>query len=255
MPTYPTPRSDRETDDLFTRWAHDRDPAAREQLILRWMPLARRMAARYRSANEPFDDLLQVASVGLIGAIDRFDPSRGIAFTSFAVPTIIGEIKRHFRNTAWAAHVPRRAQELSLRVQNAARALSARSGHAPGVAELARYLELDLEDVIEGLEAGGAHHATSLHAPANTGDDGDDGVVLADTLGSDDDRFALAETRVALSEAVRGLPVRERQALALRLDGDLRQVEIAERLGCSQMQVSRLLRRAADRLREVGAVG
>jgi RNA polymerase sigma-B factor len=255
MTAYPTPRTDRETDALFTRWARDHDAGAREQLILRWMPLARRMAARYRSGNEPFDDLLQVASVGLIGAIDRFDPSRGIAFTSFAVPTIIGEIKRHFRNTAWAAHVPRRAQELSLRVQNAARTLSAHSGHAPGVAELARYLELDLEEVIEGLEAGGAHHATSLHAPATVGDDGEDSVVLADTLGAEDDRFALTDTRVALSEAMRGLPVRERQALSLRLRGDLRQVEIAEQLGCSQMQVSRLLRRAADRLREVGAVG
>ena len=240
--------------ELFVVWHERRDRAARDALITHHMPLARRLAARYRSAHDGNDDLAQVAILGLIGAVDRFDPERATSFASFAIPTILGELKRHFRNTGWAAHVPRRAQELSLRVEHASRELTNQSGRAPTVQGLAQYLELDIEDVIEGLEAGGAHHATSLDAPAGRAADGEDSEPLAETIGAEDERLRLAETRMSLGSAIRRLPPLEREALSLRVNDELLQVEIAERLGCSQMQVSRLLRRAADRLRDDGAI-
>jgi RNA polymerase sigma-B factor len=243
-----------EVQRLFARWREHDDRAAREELIERFMPLARKLAARYRNPHESLDDLVQVAALGLIGAVDRFDPERGVAFSSFAVPTILGEIKRYFRSTSWSAHVPRRAQELSLRVEQASRRLTARHGRAPSVPELAQYLELDVEDVLAGLDAGTAHHSTSLDAPVASADD-TERQPLSETIGSDDDRLELVDARVSLSSAIRLLPVREREALSLRLNEQLKQVEIADRLGCSQMQVSRLLRRATTRIRELGAIG
>jgi RNA polymerase sigma-B factor len=247
-------RSPEQIHELFEVWSERRDPAARDALITHHIPLARRLAARYRSAHDGNEDVVQVAMIGLIGAVDRFDPERATSFVSFAIPTILGEIKRHFRNTGWAAHVPRRAQEMSLRVEHASRELTSQSGRAPTVHDLAQFLELDLESVIEGLEAGGAHHATSLDAPAGRAADGDESEPLAETIGGDDERLRLAETRISLGAAIRRLPAREREALSLRVNDELLQVEIAERLGCSQMQVSRLLRRAAGRLRDDGAI-
>ncbi len=247
-------RSADEVQALFVSWRLRRDRGARDALITHHMPLARRLAARYRSSHDGNEDLVQVAMVGLIGAVDRFDPERATSFASFAIPTILGELKRHFRNTAWAAHVPRRAQELSLRVEQASRELLTRSGRTPTVPDLAQYLELDIETVVEGLEAGGAHHATSLDAPSARAADGDESESLAETIGDDDQRLRLAETRIALSSSIRRLPPQEREALSLRVNDELLQVEIADRLGCSQMQVSRLLRRAAGRLREDGAI-
>jgi RNA polymerase sigma-B factor len=252
--TGPTARSAEQVQELFELWSAHRDPAARDALITHHIPLARRLAARYRSAHDGNEDLVQVAMIGLIGAVDRFDPERATSFASFAIPTILGEIKRHFRNTGWAAHVPRRAQELSLRVAQASRELTTQSGRTPTVHDLAQYLELDLETVIEGLEAGGAHHATSLDAPVGRAADGDESEPLAETIGEDDERLRLAETRISLGAAIRRLPPREREALSLRVNDELLQVEIAERLGCSQMQVSRLLRRAAGRLRDDGVI-
>ena len=240
--------------ELFQIWHERRDRGAREALITHHIPLARRLAARYRSAHDGDEDLVQVAMLGLIGAVDRFDPERATSFASFAIPTILGELKRHFRNTGWAAHVPRRAQELSLRVEHASRELMTQSGRAPTVPALAQYLELDIDDVIEGLEAGGAHHATSLDAPVGRAANGEDSEPLAETIGADDERLRLAETRMSLGSAIRRLPPQEREALSLRVNDELLQVEIAERLGCSQMQVSRLLRRAAGRLRDAGAI-
>jgi len=243
-----------EVQALFASWRLRRDRGARNALITHHMPLARRLAARYRSSHDGNEDLVQVAMVGLIGAVDRFDPERATSFASFAIPTILGELKRHFRNTAWAAHVPRRAQELSLRVEQASRELLTRSGRTPTVPDLAQYLELDIETVVEGLEAGGAHHATSLDAPSGRATDGDESESLAETIGGDDERLRLAETRISLSSSIRRLSPQEREALSLRVNDELLQVEIADRLGCSQMQVSRLLRRAAGRLREDGAI-
>jgi RNA polymerase sigma-B factor len=239
---------------LFRRWHEQGDRWAREELIANFMPLARKLASRYRNPHEPFDDLVQVAAIGLIGAVDRFDPERGVAFSSFAVPTILGELKRYFRSTAWSVHVPRRAQELSLRVDQASRALTARHGRKPSVHQLSQYLELGVEDVMDGLDATSAHYAASLDAPAAASDDEVAREPLGETMGYDDDRLELVDTAVSLSSALRLLPLRARQALELRVNHELKQVEIADRLGCSQMQVSRLLKRASTRVRDLGVI-
>jgi RNA polymerase sigma-B factor len=240
-----------DTTALFDRLHHDNDLRAREELVRRFLPLARKLAARYSNPYEPFEDLLQVASIGLLGAIDRFDASRGVAFPSFAIPTILGELKRYFRSTGWSAHVPRRAQELALQIDRASRQLSARSGRAPTVPELAQYLELSTEEVLLGLDAGRAHYSVSLDAPAGVPNDDSEAETLGSSLGAEDDRFGLVETRTSIAAALQRLPYIEREALRLRLNDDLKQTEIADRLGCSQMQVSRLLRRAAARVREM----
>jgi len=228
----------------------DADPESREQLFEQFAPMARRLAGRYQSPHEPLEDLVQVAYIGLLGAIDRFDPDRGIQFRSFAIPTIIGELKRHFRNTGWAAHVPRGAQELALRVDRAAHEIRDRTGRTPGPAELARYLDVKLEDVLIGLDAGTAHFSTSLDAPpASSG--GEEPQPLGEMFGSEDDGYSLVETKLSLEAAIPRLPHLERVALSLRMQHGLKQTEIAERMGCSQMQVSRLLRGAAAHAREL----
>jgi RNA polymerase sigma-B factor len=236
---------------LFERLRVNGDGSARDELVRRFLPLARKLAARYTNPYEPFEDLLQVASIGLLGAVDRFDPDRGVGFPSFAIPTILGELKRYFRGTGWSAHVPRRAQELALRVDKASRQLSARTGRAPRVEEIAQYLELATEDVLTGLDAARAHYSVSLDAPANTVTVDSEPESLGSSIGADDERIGLIETSTSLSAALRRLPFLEREALRLRLQEDLKQTEIAQRLGCSQMQVSRLLGRAAARVREM----
>lgn len=238
---------------LITRWHTDADERAREMLCDQFFPLARRLARRYRTPHEPFEDLVQVASVGLLGAIDRFDPDRGSSFASFAIPTILGELKRYFRNTGWAVHVPRGHQEMALKIEQAIRQIGADSGRDPGVGELAEYLEVSTEDVMAGLDAGAAHYAMSLDAPLSAAEP-DDPDRLMDTIGRDDAGYELMETSVSLATAIARLPHCERKALSLRLERDIKQSEIAAELGCSQMQVSRLLRRAAVRLREMTAV-
>jgi RNA polymerase sigma-B factor len=242
---------DVETDILFERVRLNGDRAAREELVGRFMPLARKLAARYSNPYEPFDDLLQVASIGLLGAVDRFDPERGVGFPSFAIPTILGELKRYFRSTGWSAHVPRRAQELALRVDKASRHLSSRTGKPPRVEEIAQYLELSTEEVLIGLDATRAHYSVSLDAPASTPTVDSEPESLGSSLGAEDERIGLVETSTSLSSALRRLPFLEREALRLRLQDDLKQTEIADRLGCSQMQVSRLLSRAATRVQEL----
>jgi RNA polymerase sigma-B factor len=238
------------TPELALRWREYRDRRARDALIERFRPLARRLARRYVTSAEPFEDLVQVAAVGLVAAVDRFDPHRGIPFTGFAIPTILGELKRYFRDTGWSAHVPRGAQEAALRVEEASRQLTVRTGRAPNVGELAQYLELDTEQVLAGLEAGSAHFAVSLDAPVATPDT-EDREPLHAHVGEVEDGYALVEMTASLAAALPRLPYLERRALTLRLGDNLKQTEIAEELGCSQMQVSRLLRRAATRLREL----
>jgi RNA polymerase sigma-B factor len=255
MHSQPTPSAKRHTsaattDALFEHLRATGDPAAREELLKRFLPLARKLAGRYINPYEPIEDQVQVASLGLLAAIDRFDPARGSAFTSFAVPTILGELKRYFR-ASWSVHVPRSAQELALRVISASRRITAETGRTPGVPEIAQFLELSTEDVLSGLEAAQAHYAMSLHAPAKRPDPDSDPEPLQETLGSEDDGIALVETAACLSAAVRELPLCEREALRLRVEEDLKQIEIARRMGCSQMQVSRLLRRAATKTRGV----
>jgi RNA polymerase sigma-B factor len=237
------------TDVLTTRWYECGDRWARDALIDRFRPLARRLARRYATSAEPLEDLIQVASVGLVAAVNRFDPNRGTAFTAFAIPTILGELKRYFRDVGWSAHVPRAAQEMALRVDQASRDLAAHTGHAPNVGDLAQYLEVDTEQVLAGLETGGAHFAISLDAPAATPET-EDREPLHAYVGAVEDGYALVEMTASLAAAMPRLPYLERRALTMRLGDNLKQTEIADRLGCSQMQVSRLLRRACTRLRE-----
>jgi RNA polymerase sigma-B factor len=235
--------------ELARRWRRDGDRQAREELFVRFLPLARKLAGRYPNAREPREDLVQVASIGLLGAIDRFDPDREVRFSSFAVPTILGELRRHFRDTGWSVHVPRGAQELAQRIDRASAQISADTGRAPRIAQLAEYLEVSVEEVLEGLDAGTAHFASSLDAPLSA-DDPDTGETMGERLGSEDERYALVEARLSLSAGFSRLPYLERRALSLRIDSNMKQTDIAAELGCSQMQVSRLLRRAAARLRE-----
>jgi RNA polymerase sigma-B factor len=233
---------------LFARYLSDRDPVDRELLVERFLPLARRLAGRYRRADEPFDDLLQVACLGLVKAIDRYDLDRETAFSSFAVPTIVGELKRHFRDRTWSVRVPRDLQELVLRVERAAAQLGARLGRQPSVVELAEAVGATDEEVLEALQAAQAQRAASLQAPRGT-DGEDDPETLGDGLGVDEDGFGRAEQRAMLASLMPSISAREREVLRLRFEDDLTQEEIGRRIGVSQMQVSRIIRGALERLR------
>src|ERR1700684_777213 len=179
------PSAANDSHDLFTRWQRDGDPAAREALVQMYMPLARGLARRYGRSSEPFEDLLQVASLGLLKAMDRYDSERGHPFPSFAVPTILGEMRRYFRDSGWAVHVPRGTQERALKVRDAQERLANARGHSPTVNQLAEYLELDTEEVLEALQAIHAYQAVSLDAPRPSADD-QDAVPYGETIGSDD---------------------------------------------------------------------
>jgi RNA polymerase sigma-B factor len=237
------------TDVLFARWHQDGDRGARDELVARFLPLARKLARRYSGAREPFDDLLQVASLGLVKAIDRFDADRGTAFSSFAVPTILGELKRYFRDLGWAVHVPRGAQERAVKVEEAQQLLSSRSSRAPTVTELAEYLEFSIEEVLDALETCRAHHAASLDAPYDDGE-GESGTMV-ESFGDEDPSLQSADVRVTIGAAARQLPTREREVLALRFVSDMTQTQIADQIGVSQMQVSRILRRAISHLSDI----
>ncbi len=238
----------RKAEALFHRLRQDGDASAREELIERFMPLARQLARRYQRVNEPLDDLVQVASLGLVKAVDRFDPRRGVAFSSYAVPTILGELKRHFRDAGWAVHVPRGIQERAMQVDRAVKELSGRLGRSPSVSEVADHIDASDEDVLTAMEAGQAYEAVSLDAQ-RSGDNESD--TFADSIGAEDERFELVEFGAAISPAFRALPQRDQEVLHLRFVEDLTQSQIAERIGVSQMHVSRLIRRALGRLRAV----
>jgi len=230
------------------------DAVAREQLVARFLPLARQLARRYQRAGEPLDDLMQVASMGLIKAIDRFDPSREIAFSSYAVPTILGEIKRHFRDRTWAVRVPRDLQELTLRVDKAVGELSEGLRRPPSIAEIGEAVGADEEHVLEALQAGGAYRAVSFDAPR--GNDGEDEVsTLSDTIGVSEDGFDRAEERATLANLLTTVTPREREVLRMRFEEDMTQAEIGEVIGVSQMQVSRVIRQALMRLRAAADAG
>jgi RNA polymerase sigma-B factor len=233
---------------LFARYSSDGDPAARRQLIERFLPLAKRLAARYQGGGEPLDDLLQVASLGLVKAVDGFDPSRGLRFSSYAVPTILGELRRHFRNTTWSIHVPRGIQERTLRVNEAVDYLSTQLGQSPSAQAVAAEVGLSVEEVLEAMEARAAHETASLDSPLAWSDEA--GMTLGDSLGQEDGGFELVEDSMAVSRALRTLPERQRLILHLRFGEDLTQREIAERTGISQMHVSRLIRQALEEVRE-----
>ena len=244
----PTERVDRDR-ALFERYRERRDRGNREVLVERFLPLARQLARRYQRPEEPFDDLFQVACLGLVNAIDRFDPSRDVAFSSYAVPTILGEIKRYFRDRTWSVRVPRDLQELALRVDRKRTELSTDLQRQPTVGELASALGLDEERVLEALEASGAYRATSLSLPRSNDDEAGD--TLGDTVSTSEDGFGLAEDRAMLDRLLRTLSPRARNVVRLRFEDDLTQAEIGELIGVSQMQVSRILRQSLSHLRTV----
>jgi RNA polymerase sigma-B factor len=242
----------RETErQLLVRYHEEGDLAAREELCERFLPLARDLALRYTYTDEPLDDLLQVASLGLIKAIDRFEPGRGTKFTSYAAPTILGELKRHFRDKGWSLHVPRDLQERTLAVSRATEVLSKELGRSPKVREVAGHLGCSVEQVLEAQEAAASYEAASLDAPA--GRDDEESASLIDLLGENDSSYDLVEDRQAIASTWATLPEVERQVLELRFMHDLTQREIGERIGYSQMHVSRLLRRALNRVETAAA--
>jgi RNA polymerase sigma-B factor len=224
---------------------HPSRAALRDRAIEAWLPLARHLANRYAGRGEPTDDLVQTATIGLIKAVDRFDADRGVDFAGYAIPTIIGEIKRHFRDRTWSIRVPRRLQELRLAITEANNTLTHTLGRSPTVADIAVHLGVTEEDVLEGLEGARAYNATSLSTPISA----DGNTELGDTLGGEDSEFEIAETRVALGPALASLDEREQKILTLRFYGNLTQQQIAEQIGISQMHVSRLLTKALTKLR------
>ena len=235
---------------LFARLTEG-DQSAREALVRRFMPLARSLARRYDRSSEPFEDLIQVASLGLLKALDRFDPSLGHPFASFAVPTILGEMRRHFRDAGWSVHVPRGSQERALKVRDAQERLANSQGRAPTVNELAQYLELSSEEIIDALQAIQAYESLSLDAPRPGATD--EATSYGDAMGEEDARYELVELDATVSAVLGKIPQREREILRMRFVEDLTQTEIADRVGISQMQVSRLLRRSLDQLRALTA--
>ncbi len=247
----PSPGPDEQLADekaLLRRYAEDPSPAVREELVERFMPLARRLASRYSGGAEPFDDLVQVASVGLVKAIDRYEPERGTAFSTFAVPTILGELKRHFRDRGWSIHVPREVQERILKVERALAELPARLGRAPTVDDIAERLGVSTEQVLEAMHASQGHHAVSLDASPAMGD-GEEPAPLRERIGSEDVGYDTVEYGAAIEGALSEVSDRDREILHLRFVEDLTQSEIAERVGISQMHVSRILRATLDDLR------
>jgi RNA polymerase sigma-B factor len=244
----PSDARERADAELFERYQRDGDLLAREQLVKRFLPLARHLATRYcnRGADE-LEDLLQVASFALIKAVDRYEPDRGAAFSSFAVPTVVGELRRHFRDSGWALRVPRRIQEQVLEVNATVEELRAELGRSPTPGEVADRVGFPVEEVLDAIHAGEAYNTVSLDAPLRAHDGRR--ATIADSIGENDAGLELAESRPALRRAIGTLPEREQVILRMRFIEDLTQTEIAERLGISQMHVSRLLRAALGRMR------
>jgi RNA polymerase sigma-B factor len=239
----------REDRRLLLRYHEHGDTAAREELVERFLPLARQLARRYQRTNEPLDDLMQVASVGLVKAIDRFDPARGTAFSTYAVPTILGELKRYFRDSGWAVHVPRGMQERVMKLDTTAQELHRKLGRSPSPKELATELELSEEEVLEAMEAASAYDAVSLEQQRSDTDNGSSSDTFQDKLGTEEERYELVEYGATIAPTLKALSPRERLILHLRFVEDMTQSEIAERIGVSQMHVSRLIRRSLARLR------
>jgi len=245
----PRPTVSRSRDDrLLADHAVTRDPDLRAQLVERYLPLARYAASRFARGPEPFDDLLQVACIGLLNAIDRFDPARGSAFSSYALPTIDGELRRHLRDRGWAVRPPRDLQEDALRVERVADRMRSEQGRPPTVAELSRDVGMSVEAVLEAREALRARRAASLSSTGSEGGDEDDAVELGDRLGGLDEDYERVEARVALDVLSRALTPREREIVRLRFWEDRTQAEIGAVVGLSQMHVSRVLRGALAKL-------
>jgi RNA polymerase sigma-B factor len=235
---------DRNVDALLIAYHRGGDDAAREQVLVELMPLVRALASRYAGRGEPLEDLVQVGAVGLIKAVDRFDVDRGVEFSSYAVPTIVGEIRRHFRDRAWGMHVPRRLKELSVRLSRVLDELTTELGRSPTVAELAKAADVEEEDVIDALDSAQAYSTRSLEAPFD-----DEGESLGDRLGVEETGYEEVEDGALVSAGLDVLDERERRIVELRFFEEMTQSQIAAELGISQMHVSRLLRRALESMR------
>lgn len=236
------------TRELFVRYRCDHDEAARDELVEMYLNLVKYLASRFRNRGEPVDDLIQVGTIGLIKAIDRFDIERAVEFTTYATPTIVGELKRYFRDKGWAIKVPRRLQELSFKVNQAIDTLTQRLQRSPTVPEIADYLGVTSDDVLEALETSEAYNFVSLETDRNG--DGADSFSILEYIGKDDVLMSVVDDRTTLSAALKQLAPMEQQVLYLRFFQGLTQTEIARQLGISQMQVSRLLRKTLRVLRE-----
>jgi len=230
--------------ELLRRYAATRDPALKEELARRVVPLARSMAMRYRGGSEPLDDLVQVASLGLVKALDGFDPERGRPFAAYAVPTMLGELRRHFRDHVWNVHLPRGLQERTLAVSDAVQALGDELGESPTVSQVAERLDLSEEEVLEALQAEEARRTLSLDAPVSR-EDGES-APRVDTMPATEMGYEAVESQMAAVDA--DLDEREYEVLRLRFGQDMTQYEIGRRLGVSQMQISRIMRRALRKL-------
>ena len=233
--------------EMFVEYRASRDRALRNRIIDAHKPLAVHLAQGFVQRGEPFDDLLQVAQLGMLKAVERFEPDKNFEFSTFATATIQGELKRHFRDRTWSVHVPRRAKELHLKLGKTMPTLSQKLGRAPSVSELAREMDVTEDEVLQAMEAGSAYRSTSMEASRSTSDRG--GSSLADRLGHDDTGFHDVEVRNVVTDLLNDLPPRERQILEMRFFADMTQSEIAESVGVSQMHVSRLLSRALGLMR------
>jgi RNA polymerase sigma-B factor len=236
------------TRELFRRYRTTGDEAARDELITMYLNLVKYLASRFRNRGEPVDDLVQVGTIGLIKAIDRFDIERQVEFTTYATPTIVGELKRHFRDKGWAIKVPRRLQELSFKVNQAVDTLTGRLQRSPTIPEIAEYLEVTPEEVLDAMETSEAYNFVSLES--ERGGDGSDSFSILEYIGKDDALMAVVDDRTTLQGAFKELTNQEQRVLYLRFFEGLTQTEIARQLDISQMQVSRLLRRTLKVLRE-----
>lgn len=236
------------TRELFRRFKEEGDMDAREKLVMSHLNLVRFIANKFKNRGEPIDDLIQVGYLGLLKAIDRFDPSRGLEFTTFATPTIMGEIKRHFRDKGWSVRVPRRLQELSAKVNQATDTLTSQLQRSPTIAEIADYLDATVDEVLEAMESSSAYSSVSLEAPS--GADDDDTPSVIDRYATEDSDLAFTDDRIIIGEALASFSPRERDVIEMRFLKGMTQIEIAEKLGISQVQVSRLLRRTLKKIQD-----
>ena len=236
------------TRELFRRFKEEGDMDAREKLVMSHLNLVRFIANKLKNRGEPIDDLIQVGYLGLLKAIDRFDPSRGLEFTTFATPTIMGEIKRHFRDKGWSVRVPRRLQELSAKVNQATDTLTSQLQRSPTIAEIADYLDATVDEVLEAMESSSAYSSVSLEAPS--GADDDDTPSVIDRYATEDSDLAFTDDRIIIEEALASFSPRERDVIEMRFLKGMTQIEIAEKLGISQVQVSRLLRRTLKKIQD-----
>ena len=235
------------TRELFSLYKDKGDEAARDELIMSHLNLVRFLASKFKNRGEPLDDLIQVGTIGLIKAIDRFDPSRGLEFTTYATPTILGEIKRHFRDKGWSVRVPRRLQELSAKVNQATDDLTKELQRSPSTEEVAARLGVSVDEVLEAMESSSAYSSVPLEAG---GADEDDAPAVIDHYATVDEDLAASDDRMVVADAIRDFSPREREVLRMRFKDGLTQVEIAKKLGVSQVQVSRLLRRTLKKVQD-----